>query len=662
MTGIFINDGWLDIARQEIDWQWTALRFSDGLPAQYSTDITLPKTDNNVAVLGASGLLDYTSQPLGQRIQPAVLTVGSTVMNIYLQVVAVREGEIDVCLYETRLPEEVLDKNVKDFFVDGWGSIYLWNTNTYPAYPDFRRYMYGMAWSTPYAQYHPVKKLSGILNSIGSQVHCTMPTVDDELYLMATRKTVCPQNDTQVMEINFSDGEYGNITGGQHIVNDLAWSWNPDTKTVLFNRKCNCQMDIWVSYEKKSTVQNNFPFDATLKTPGSPAQTKSVFLQSGSRVSNVETAHWDVANFYIRTNTTLQFRVNEYQKYKILNAVVVLRFSDYEISDDDYGEELTYIGRCPRLLVHDNLLGDEYKYFDASTYTYNFRRNNTTQNYTASFTTPWAGFSYFGYWCNLPDLKLSDLLYELQFITGRRLEKEGNGLLQWGSADNRAEIEGVITEMRPNSDRFGRKNYFKWKNQKDAQPLTEIQNIWLEKEKTLHESVFGYINMKYNSIGWIDQYSNPEHDEESGEYKCDFNEISEPLLWYRDVNATPGSENHYIRRPEMHTMGLEDVTTVMEVTVETYDDVKGLDYFYLDGRKFMIIEGSADVETRKSTVTAVLVPYPSPEGTPGGGGNSDPQDTEPYDPDIADDDDNDNPNVPYEPENFDDQEQDDYGY
>ena len=136
----------------------------------------------------------------------------------------------------------------------------------------------------------------------------------------------------------------------------------------------------------------------------------------------------------------------------------------------------------------------------------------------------------------------------------------------------------------------------------DTQPVSEIQNQWLEKEKVLHKSPFSYSVPRYGQWYVIDQYSDFDYDSDSGEYKAKFNDVDGLAI------ANVGSVNTMLYKIVLDTMGFESITQSVEVDIETYDDCKNCDFVYLDGRKYMVVEADSDLETGFTKIKALLVP------------------------------------------------------
>lgn len=612
MITIQMRNGMLDVNNgQEVSFGWKSFRFSDGLRDQYTNDIELPKTHNNVMILDCYNLLDSPQQLYGNQIKPAILTVDGRMTDCYLQVVSVNDDTISVCLYEKTFPMDIRDKNIGRMFEDNHYSIIAWNVNSLTAYPNwFKTYDYGMPYSVNHAQLHPVKKLNDLLPTIASTCNITIPTINPDWYVMATGKYVCPQNTIQYVEgrMNPSDHTFS-IMGGQHITNDLEYSSTlTDNYKIIFNRACNVSMRIWVSFKSKNTsykapfVVNHYHYDTQTNT------TKQYYLDGLQYTNNITTG---TAVFNVQRNDNISFNFFGGSAFDMVSMVAELTITDYEIKEDDYGQDLQYVSRLPRLTVYNYVTAAyEYWYFDTTTYTLVMhKKNNNPSTLHIQIPTTWASFAWFGFYANLPEMGVADLIWGIGWLLGMK-PTIANGTLEFEDAYSSIVLsDGWITNIRPSSTYFGMKNYIRYNGDDNAEPITEIDNIWLETEKVLHESPFGNVENLSQFAGIVYQYSNPEYDNETGEYSCDFEDVGFVIV--QNITSVGNMQviSPAVRDIPLKTLGFEDITSIMEVDIESFDTpTEPVDYIYLDGRKYMTIEGNFDLKTKKSTITAVLVP------------------------------------------------------
>lgn len=607
---IQISGGALDVFDQSIEWNWKNIRFSDALRDQYTTDIEIPKTARNMELLGVSGLLDSQTQLYGTQIAPCVLCVNGEMVNIYLQVVSITEDRITVCLYERTLPIKDRDRIVGRIVEDDDNTIIAWNTNTLSAYPQwFKEYNYGMPFDPKYAMLHPVKPIGDIVSVIEAGIGVSMPSLPNNWYVMATRKTVCPQNQRQTLEGLHADGAF-HITGGQHVTNDLSFSYAmTDTDRITFNRSCRVDISLWVSWKWHGNASGYIiPFLVThWKAADGTSDTRVVNLRGDLYTNYIDT---DSFGFDVEMDDRLIFGVVNGDEMDMVRCVADMRISGYDITDDDYGTEMDYVYRLPRLVVYNYASGGYYYwYFDTTQIDLGFHRRGEAGTKHKYVDTSWASFAWFGYWANLPELKVSEFLYGLSWLLGKRPVIE-NGMLRFDPTDTSAVLDNAnITEVSPVTDLFGMKNYIRYDGEENPQSVTDIDNIWLESEKDLHKSPFGYIMNLGNFNGRAAQYSDPEYDPDCDGYSCDFEDVGFLVWWNVTQWGNMTVQSPYIRDIPLERMGLDRITQTMQVRIECRDDsVKDKDYVFVNGRKFLVAEGSTDLQTGKSEITALLVP------------------------------------------------------
>lgn len=684
MFGIYLTNGALDVYEQDASWEWTSIRFSEGLQDAYTTDIVIPKNRNNIWLLDAAGLLDRTQQPCGGKIAPCTLSTGRKNIDAYIEVVSLTDDDINICIYE----KSIENTSLKKWFVDDYNSIWVWNTNSRTAYPTiFRQYWNGIGPDTHYSQVHASMPLNDLIDRWSQASGIQIPHADPKHAVVATNKYVCPQNRTQYIEGHWTkdSGEYAVLAGGQHITNDCSFSWSPSETEITFNRDCKVKIKCYYSWKKKSTVTDRFWFNVCKTTPGVPVQALTCYMNSDSYSNRVE---WDgMDNVVCREGSTLYVRcpAENLKKYDMLNFVLVLTITDYVITEDDYSNELQYVYRCPRLKVYSNdgkftrsLNGSwteysdyyQYLYFDYGTIGYHYNRTGHPSEHLAHyFQSEWGSFAYFGFYCNLQDIELKDFLFGLCWFDKKKVVKHpvvDNWCLinqvDFVDADEYQEIEGIITETRISADQLGQNNYILQNGESQNTPVSTINNGWLEEHKNLHESPFTYTPKKYGAWGCLEQYSKPEHDPDTGEYKAQFEEVDG--LAILDL----GQVNTLLYHPELSTMDFDKMTQSLGVTIETMSNITDLiDYVYLDGHKYMVVDVNTDLDTNLSEINAILLPNEESNIATGNTANPDwqdqpgdpdepsypdePDDPDPWDPDPDDPNDPDNPEDPHQPYN-----------
>lgn len=593
MVRIQLLNDWLDTyIDEEIQLSWDGFRFQKSLRAGYTNDLNIPKTSKNLSLLGAVGLLDSQTQMFGTKTASCIVQTNLQMIPMMIQVAGVTAEEIKVCLYEDTFPEYYKGKTIKDLFVDGPSTIRAWNKDTVSKYPtEFRNYNYGMPYNAEKAQYHAVRPLRNILNAVASQGGYIMPTIPQDYMLLASKKTVCPQNLRQVIEFNQTsmEGDRFKLHGGQHITNDLSMDEN---EFMTFNRNnVFCDIKVYILWEKRGIVTQN----KNMYLDVNGQHSYWLPLLTGSANFGYQQFHvTQYGNYEFNEGDTLSFSMPDIDKLRWVSVIVDITYTTggwfSYISEDDYGTELEYVGRHPEFRVGED--GYQFIQFDGST--------QSLLPWGQSIQTVDLSFAYFGYYCNLPEMNVCDMWYSLQWILGGKLSFDHQRLVTLESADEYAEIEGLITEIRPKTDKLGQKNYIKFKGE-DAKPVFTIPNEWLSMEYTIHESSFYKTYNPNYTVGCVQQYSEPEYDEDFQYWTCDFNEIEGVVI----LNLV-GSALEPI---QLHTFDMEMLNQTMEVDITTFTPLlRNKDIIYLDGRRFLVINGKSSLDNQKTNLTCLLFP------------------------------------------------------
>lgn len=577
------SKGCIDIAEsEEVNLKIDSFRFS-GIRDSYTTDFTIPATINNLKILGCYGLLDrdqYVSND-------AILISNGEYIEVSVEVTSVTDKEICLCCYEKNWNSDLSDKIINDSLTDTHATILEWNSGSVTKYPDnFLRYSYGMSLNTKYAQYHPVIKLNDLTGIINSDINTILPMVDQNIYTIATKKTVCPQNRVQVFEANLSDMKNTTfkLRGGQHVSNDLCWSM---TNSITFNRSVRFNMQFTIVWQRKNTTSSDFYININkndqtyrmIRLQSSGPHAKCIYpLHTGMTASDTDTFTLTLSNP---------------EKFKNITIVCRIEYYNYDIYDDDYGTELEYVYRRPQLYQINYTNNSGLIPFDGSVHPF----YNEDGDLIANVSTSSLSFSYFGILTNIPEISIKDYATALAWYTDKKIKLTNNNLLL-NYPYNTTEIYGYIEEKCPVSDIVGQKTCIKFTN--ESIQLSQIDNKFLEKEKNIVE-LNVYNPKALSSITLeIGQYKNPEVDENAVKYTCEFIDTGF-VIGYTTNNqslAKINLENNF---------GIRYITKCLECTIITKDDVRESDYVLLDGRKYMIISIDHDLETNLNTLKTLLV-------------------------------------------------------
>lgn len=612
MISLILPDGELDVYKQDIAWNWTTIRFSDTLRDAYSTDFTIPKNHNNVSLLGASGLLDSPNQLFGTQIKPAVLVTGGNPVDVYIQVVSITDDDIQLCVYEKMLDDALMGKSLRDLLTDyDPTSVFEWNKNSVNDYNSaFYRYNYGSPYNSRWAQCHGSVNLRNLIQRINNRYQTNLPLNGIMSYwrVVCTGKNVCPQTTTQMVECRWDRTAESNvrskflIIGGQHVVNNLeGYEETTERREITFNRRCTIAFRSWISWE---CYPQYGTYQIYLKVNGNIRKTFNITVPAGDAACGVQEYSQDAININANDVVTIETTTGV---FPLQNCAITMewKINNYAITEEDYGNSLKYSYRPAKLPLFQYYstqgVHEVDGLFDGAGHTINTTYNGGG---ATTYTFPKRSLSYFGLYCNLPDITLKDLYFSLCWLTGQKAVFE-NGAMRLVSPDDDLEIDGYINSISPVSSNMGQRNYIRYRGQENATPISVIDSVWLEEEHNVHQSFFVYTP---NNGGYaeIDQYEIiPSEDENIG-YTVTFNDVDGIACCMESSYQGVG---RLVPMPAINTMGFEHITSVIEVDFETDDyRVKGLDYLHYQGRRYMIVSGDTDMQTGWSRLKMLLVP------------------------------------------------------
>lgn len=627
MVRIQLSNGSLDMNVDEtVQMSWVTTRFSTSIRDPFTNDFTIPKTQNNIRLLSASGLIDSATQKLGGAFVPATLTVDDgQPKSIKIQVVSVSPTDIKICCYENVIPADFMNSDVTDWFSDIENeTIWPWDRNSRTRYPNiFREYNYGMLYNTSYAQLHPVMKILDVVNDLSAVSGYHLPTTQNhfpiDYWLLATNKTVCPQNRKQIIEgvkapiqgETEDERRTFKIIAGQHITNDAVGYQEESTTTeIIFNRYAYIYATMNISWQ---VPQSYGTYQIAMLKNG---QTEKIFyinVPNSDTTSGVVTSN---VYFSVNEGDVISFKITGLDVFEKINFMMDCTISGYEITEDDYGTDLVYCPRPARLVLYQyyNTQGvhEINCYADGNTYSY---CDDKFGYHSSSFSMQYRSLSYFGYWCNVPKFKVKDMVFSIGWFSGSKVVNV-NDKYEYKNAEDRKEITGLITELYPADEHFGQTSMIGYKD--DQNPWTyHYDNIWLEKEKWLHKSVFGAVLSRKKfpdagamPLGMIKQYSLERNGDD---VTCNFEYINTPIL----MRLVAWSGQTYLAPPrKISQMGFNNITCIMRAEIETTNmALNDVDYIYLDGREYMVVSGENDFKEQKAKIVAMLVNHMPIQGT-----------------------------------------------
>lgn len=626
---ILIGGEALDIASNQVEINWKNIRFDTAIADPWSTDVEMPNNEHNVRILGACGLLDRG--PMYNHQVRCLLVIHNLPKDGYLHITSITPSTITATCYLTTIPYELWDKDLRDYYpADTESTIYRWDRYT-PIESGivddigFWRYDYNSRYySNLIAQYHPSVRAERINQLIQTAENITLPTLNNDLYTMATKKVVCPQCKWQLLS-SYMHGQAVDVggkdipfVGGQHISNnvkcewsykDVAWDngwtdlyapttfhkWFDDQQRtkITFNRSGMMHIKVYAVCDRSTTITVRLYKNGTDVTNQYHSQlTTPVHKLDAAPTGNPEN-YLSMACYYVPYEKDDEFSV----RYHYVSsgaiagdnvyATILIEHSGYAITDDDYVEDLGYI---------------------AMPFGFGFAWHHGTDGAQGwLYSTGGNGqgpallnhsYCYYGVWANMPSCNVRDWLTGMCWVHNRKTKLDGYELI-FTSPDQSKEIEGNIEEIRTYDDSLGQKNIVKYRDDNIPQ-WWKIDNEFLNPETDIYTAPFGTCLNRYG-IAWVEQYKFED-------------EMTEPnavgATWVKDVNvdfedlglmlftcAQAGGTYQLERAPQLTLFSLDELNTMSATITTLTPEVLDCDWVYLHGRKFLVKEGKLDCET-----------------------------------------------------------------
>ena len=623
---LYINGKQVHICKGDVALNWTNIRWSDdAVGDQWSTEVELPNDEWNINLIDAYGLLDRGAI-FNKRVKCQVL-VDDIAKDGYLQVLEITENTIKARVFVIVIPYEVLDRKVCEYYphedvVFRWDRFSPITTNIAGVDEGIIPYDYTSTdfYSDILAQWHASVNVQKILSNIEDEENLALPAVYNNLWQLASRKKVCPSNPYQVMMgfLIHGDPIYSinlEVCGGQHITNDLksTWSyadfewdntftdWNimetsgrwleNSTKSnkITFNRDCNAHIKIYAC----ASVIGGILIPRKNGEDLAPATACAVHV--------IADDHWNVneillfddyVGFSEGDEFTLHYSGSAQPNSRRVRYSVVIEYYDYEWNEDDYDEDLEYIP-APfgiwGLHPHTGQLTYDFKYdFDGDGF-----GTNGPLDYS---------FTYFGAYTNLDrEVTVREYLTSLCWVHNQKLKLDRNELI-FQDANQKEAITANITAITPSSDKLGQENMIDYRDSERPSKF-EIDNEFLENEKTLHESAFysGDVIPQYSYEMTYSEETNDEGNQWITDINVNFEDMDAVIM-----TAVETSDGYKLyRAPDIIGFGLPELTNAQQISAQTMRDISNLDYVYIYGHKYMLIDGEIDLNTYITEFNAI---------------------------------------------------------
>ena len=640
---IYINGEQLDIYKgQDVELNWNNIRFSDAVADEWSTDVEFPNNERNITLLEAYGLLDRGA--IFNTQVPCSLVISDIGYDAYLHVTEFTKDTITASAYILSIPYTLYDKEISEYFpVDDETTIFRWDRET-PIETqsgandvDIYRYDYNDSYySDINAQLHPSIRGRKIIEAIENAENVTLPTINNDLFFVTPKKVVCPQNKIQCFMGRWKDNAPSsyplNLVGGQHITNDFKTSWSykdfiwnqsytdwnlvdtylnqmnsANQDTITFNRSCSCR--IWVYGNTNRATWNVHVYkNSEDLTSGYIGGTNLYRIPNGSgdnppvwNVNDCLAVYLSYVTFSKDDKLTFKLGVSSGAALNTTaNVSILIEYISYDITDDDYEEELEY---------YPMQFGLGYSWLNGVGTVSNDGFRYTTGDGFGTNGFLDHSMCYYGAWANMNSCSVREFVSNMCWIHDRKLQLDKYSLT-FTDAYTTNEIDGNITKIMTTTDKLGQRNEIGYTD--DYTPVWwKVTNDFLEEKKTIYQSIFTTSMYKYG-IATIEQYTftnkmaEPTSSGQASVEDIDVKMEDFDFILFRLANNN--SVYQLEKAPDLTDFGLTDIESTVCVDIETYDNCKDKDYIYLDGHKYLVIKGSLDVTSGLNKLECIEIP------------------------------------------------------
>lgn len=552
----------LDIEPQEVTMQWRSYVFADAIGDQFSTDITLPRTQNNTAILKPFGVLDGVTT-YNRRI-PCAVSIDVVGTDGYLQVSALGKSEIRATLWLSPFPYSLVDKKIKDIIHDQ-SYVREWDLKSPTSFVSghgsgLQRSLfidgaqqYALPWSLRYSEF---------LAALSTATGVTLNLPFTELFrVVAATPKVSPYNSLQSIYAFEDVSESPNIYrmhASQHVCTDIE-SPRESVEEITITRDCT---GTFTMYSGPYDIQVNGSVvytDYTFYSPSNPSPTFTYNFNKGDKL------------------VVLFPRVSP----SVYDGAALIRWSNYTVEDVDGKDELIFPGLIAN---YDGTLKEVPSVYGVD-----------CDGVGGRVRLSWA---YMDFWWCLGDMTFRTLINSLCHLEGAGVVSDGNSLSF--TAGTTAIIYGEVTEIITSPQEVGQSTMLKWGKKNDTitdQQLT-FPSDFLAESVTVFTSIFyGAGLSKMGVLVPAGAAVVPLFDLQD-DLAVKWQDCGAVML----VEATGYDRNGNLRYflaplPPQKWCGVDEIEMPVEVEVVTLTDLRGVDYFYLEGRKYINVSAEVDLST-----------------------------------------------------------------
>lgn len=567
-----------------------AFRFSDTLSSEWSTSATLPKTANNMAILGVANMLDGSDGVYKDPI-PIIADIGPAQTEGFIRVEQYTGDGIGVCFFfRTRADGdvcrklyEILADDSDTITTNGFNSVALPALQTTPCGASCIGYGLAAYPSVPnpkpdiqlMGQLPAFTKVDGLLERLTNALGYTFQPTLSDLYLASVRRKVMPANGRQVIrysgvgvDSNVPNGAVSPATiGGVCVCSDYDGG---AAEKITYNRLTRVTRAAMYVRTTVATLLG----DTAIEVCVNGTDVWSVYRPQPAADT---ISHYILTSFTIPKNGELEIIVHTQTSSNEVQIILELDQEWDEVFADDWEREAGWIVQRGQ--------GD-YSTPEYNTITpmLESRRNGQPVAFPSSYY-----YNYWGAMINLPDITLGEFLTSLGWYINKKPVWDG-WQWTWQNPNDIFTGEVQIDAAEPYTDLLGRATLVGYRE--GGNYTLKKDNGFLEEEKWAHKSVFTRPALatggKMLDLGLYDGTS----------WKGA--EVAHLVHIDREGGFLVTKQQ---RLPRL--LGMDDAKPV-KVTGRAIGDISGFDFVQFAGHQAFIVESEWDEQTGCSTFTALL--------------------------------------------------------
>ena len=566
-----------------------AFRFSDTLASEWSTSATLPKTANNLSILGVADMLDGSEGVYKDPI-PVIADIGTAQTEGFVRVERYTDSGVEVCFFfRTRADGdvgrkiyEILADDADTITTNGFDQTALpalattpcgasctgYGVSAYPAVfnpqPDIQLM----------GQLPAFTKVDGLLERLSVALGYSIEPTLSNLYLASVRRNAMPRNGRQVIRYagtgvdgTGADGAVSPATiGGVCVCSDydggVADKITYNRRTRVTRAAMYVRSNIYTTWAK-----------IEMRVSGVPAWSVELNLVPLDTIS-----HYVPGSFSIPAGGELEVVVYTLAASTELQIILEL---DQEWDDTFASDWETEAGWIVQRGQGDYSTPE----YNTITPMLESRRQGQPVAFPSSYY-----YNYWGAMINLPDITLGELLTSLGWYIGKKPVWDGWGWT-WQTPNGKFAGEVILDSAEPYTDLLGKATFVGYKEDGGQHTLAK-DNGFLEEEKWAHQSAFS--RPAWSASGRMLDLA-----------------LYDGTSWQGDkyahiVQIEQDGGSLVTRQPRLPRLLGMDTAKPVKVSGRAIGDLSGYDYVCFASHEALIVESEWDADTGCSTFTALL--------------------------------------------------------